>query len=711
MRSSLALVLLAAACGSSKPAVTQTTADDTTAQGSATQTDTTLPPSGETPPASDVPSKPVNNTTLAAVGLDATALDRSVDPCDDFYQFTCGGWVAKTEIPADLPLAMRSFVDIELRNEAYLHDVLEKARTQPGKDAITKQVGSYYGSCMDEVALNKAGLKPIAPLLAQIDKMKEARAVAGRVTALELVNANPLFAFGPTEDVADVTKMIGSVDQGGLGLPDRDYYLENDERSKALRAQYAETVAAMLVEAGHKPDVAKKEADEVLALETEIAKVHKDKVAMRDPKGTYNKIDRAGLTKAMPHFAWDGFFKAVGQPGIKDLTTSSPEFLAGLDALIVKTPIATWKNHFTASLLLNSAAILPQKFEDIAFKLSQKLSGATEQRDRWKRCVGHTENALPQSLGQIFVRDRFPGDSKTAAEQQVKAISDAMNANIDALPWMDAQTKAKAHEKAQVMAYMIGYPAKWREYTFKIAPTTWTANALAARKFNNAWRYGKIGKPVDRTEWDISPAMVNAFYHPTHNKMVFPAGILQTPFYQVDHSVAVNLGGMGMVVGHELTHGFDDQGAQFDAKGNLANWWQPETEKQFKQRTTCVAEQYGKYEIAGKKLNGNLTLGENIADIGGIKLALAAYRALRASAPQTDVADGFTEDQQFFISFGQTWCAKARPEYEAMLATVDPHSPPKWRVNGAVSDSPEFAKAFRCKIGAAMRPRNACVVW
>jgi putative endopeptidase len=708
MRSVIAIILFSAACGSGKPV---NTAPPPPPPDQGAPPPTPPEPVVEAPPPADKPTKPVKSTTLAAVGLDAAALDRNADPCEDFYQFACGGWIAKTEIQPDLPVAMRSFVDIELRNEEYLHGVLEKLRTNPGTDALGKQLGAFYGSCMDEAGIEKAGLKPIKPYLAQIAKIKDAKSLSTYVASTHALGADPLFSFGPTEDFADATKMIAGIDQGGLGLPDRDYYLQDTDENKALRASYVEYAAALLVETGHTPDAAKKEADEILALETEIAKVHKDKVLMRDPKGVYNKIDRAGVAKAAPHFDWDGFFKTLGQPKLADITVSAPEFLVGLDALIVKTPPAVWRNYFTVDLVGGATEALPKKLQDIKFKLDQKLSGAAEQRVRWKRCVGHTDSALGEVLGQIYVRDRFPGASKTAAEQQVNAIVSAMNANIDVLPWMDATTKQKAHEKATAMAYHIGYPAKWREYKFKIDPKSFAANMLAAGKFETARLLGKIGKPVDRTEWDMSPPTVNAYYNPLHNKMVFPAGILQTPFYQLDHSIAVNMGGMGMVVGHELTHGFDDQGAQFDAAGNMKNWWQPETEKQFKARTQCVIDQYSEYEFGGAKVNGKLTTGENIADIGGLKLALAGYRALRSSAPDTDVADGFTEDQQFFLSFGQTWCAKYRPEYASMLVTVDPHSPAKWRVNGTLAATPDFAKAFRCKIGAKLKPRNACVVW
>ena len=702
MRRGLALIVLAACGGDKKtpqpPPPPPPVAEPTPGPPPTRLVEEEPPPSG--------PTKPVKNSTLAAIGLDPDAIDRKADPCDDFYQFACGNWVAKTQIPADKPMAMRSFIAIEDRNLDYMHDILEKARQNAGKDQLLQKVGAFYGSCMDEATIEKVGVKPIQPTLAAIKQIKDTKTLTAAIAKLQAAGANALFVLGPTEDALDATKMILAIDQGGIGLPDRDYYLVDNDQHKALRAAYEEYVAALLVEAGHKPDAAKKEASEVLALETEIAKVSKDKVARRDPKGTYNKIDRDGVKKAMSHFEWDSFWKTVGLAKVKDITVTSPEFLAGVDALLVKTKPDVWRNYLTAVALDDAAPMLTKKLEDLRFKFSSKLTGQTEQTPRWKRCIQATDKGLGDLLGQLFVRDRFPAASRTAAEEYVRAISAAMKANLDALAWMDAGTKAKSHEKLNAMVYQIGYPKKWRAYTFKIAPKTWAANAMAARRAETQRLLAKIGKPVDREDWWISAPTVNAFYSPNQNKMVFPAGILQPPFYSVDFAVPVNLGAMGMVVGHELTHGFDDQGAQFDAQGNMKNWWQPETEKLFKQRTQCVVDQYSKYG-----LNGANTVGENVADIGGMKLALAAYRSLRASAPETVVADGFTEDQQFFLAYGQVWCAKLRPEFEKMLITVDVHSPPRWRINGGVSATPDFAKAFRCKAGAKMRPANQCVVW
>jgi putative endopeptidase len=716
MRSSLALILLAAACGSSHGPTTQPPPPPPPDNGGATGgtganggTDTAMKPPVDDLPPVEKPTKPVKNMTLADIGLDPGALDRTADPCEDFYQFACGGWIKKTEIDADKPLAMRSFVDIEERNYDYLHDLLEKSKPTPDTKAYMDKLTAFYGSCMDTAAIDKAGLKPIKPLLDTINKIKDTKTLSAAIIQLQAAGSNAVFGFGPTEDFANAQNVIAGLDQAGLGLPDRDYYLKDE--NKPMRDAYAELVASLLVEAGHKPDAAKTEAADVLALETEIAKVSMDKVTRRDPKAVYNKIDRDAVTKLNPSFTWDAFWKAMGLPKYKDVTVTSKEFFTGVDALMTKTKPETWRNYLTVFAITDNAPFLSQKIEDEVFKLKQKFTGAAEQKPRWKRCVDRTTDGLRDLVGQAFVKDKFPGQSKQAAEEQVHAISAAMKTNIDSLPWMDDATKQKAKAKLDGMAYHIGYPKKWRTYSFKIAAKSFGANGLAARKAEVDYQLKKIGKPRDIDAWDIPASMVNAFYNPTHNKMVFPAGILQPPFYSVTSAVQVNLGGMGMVVGHELTHGFDDEGSKFDGVGNMADWWQAETEKKFNERTQCVKDQYSGYTIAGVKLNGDLTAGENIADIGGVKLAYSAYKQLRSSAPETIVADGFTEDQQFFLSTGQVWCAKERPEFEKMLATVDPHSPPKWRIDGTLADNPAFAKAFRCKLGSKMRPQKACVVW
>ncbi len=714
MRTALRSVLvlaLAAACGSKNPPppIEPAPPPADTAKQEPPPT-TTVEPAAAPVPAG--PQKPIKNATLVSIGLDPDALDHKADPCDDFYEFACGGYIAKTEIPADKPLAMRSFVAIGDRNEEYEHGILEQARTKPGDDPLLKKLGSYYGSCMDEAAIAKAGLTPIKPMLDVIKNVKDAKTLSKAIAVLHSQSLNALFQLQPIQDSADARNVIAGIDQAGIGLPDRDYYLKDDPQLKKVLGAYEDYVASTLVAVGHKADAAKAETADIIALETEIAKVSKDKVARRDPKGTYNKIDRKGVADKMPHFDWEPFWKTLGLKDNKDITVTSPEFLAGIDALIEKTKPETWRNYLTSYVIRSTAAFLTKDLEDRRFQFISALLGQPEQRPRWKRCTENTENSLGDLLGQAFVRDRFGGASKSAAEEQVHAIVTAMTGNLAALPWMDSETKAKAAAKLQAMTYQIGFPKRWKTYSFAIDPKAWGANAIAAQKAEHARQLAKIGKPVDKDDWQMTVPQVNAYYDPQLNGMVFPAGILQPPFYSVDASIPVNLGGMGVVVGHELTHGFDDQGAQYDADGNLRDWWKPETEKLFKQRTQCVIDQYSRYDVVGGgKLNGANTVGENIADIGGVKLALAGYRALRSSAPETVVADGFTEDQQFFLGFGQAWCAKMRPQYEKLIATVDVHSPAQWRVNGAVSATPEFARAFRCKAGAKMAPANQCVVW
>jgi putative endopeptidase len=704
MRPTLSILVLAAACGTSKtPATVPTTGQAEPAVHSAGSA-----AAAAAEPAA--PTKPVTNRSLVSIGLDPSALDRTTDPCDDFYQFACGGWIKQTEIPADKPLAMRSFVDIEDRNLDYEHTLLEQLRGKPADDAGARQLGVFYGSCMDEPAIERAGLAVLRPALTAIDKVKDLRTLTAAIANLQASGVDALFVLGPRQDAADARNVIANIDQGGLGLPDRDYYLKDDEHSRSARGAYqvyAETVLGAL---GRK--AAKQDAADIVALETEIARVSKDKVARRDPRGMYNKIDRAGVAKAMARLDWDLLWATVGLKDVKDVTVTSPEFLAGVDRLLGSTRPELWQAYLAFHLTSATAQVLTKELEEASFKLESALTGQPEMPPRWKRCVERTQQGLGDLLGQAFVRDRFGGASKTAAEDQIHAIVAAMAANLDELPWMDPATRAKAKAKLTAMTYQIGYPKKWKTYPFKLDPKTWAANALAARRAERARQLAKIARPVDKDDWKMIAPQVNAYYDSQLNGMVFPAGILQPPFYSVEASIPVNLGGMGVVVGHELTHGFDDRGAQYDEVGNLVNWWQPATEQQFKQRTQCVVDQYSAYKISDSTtLNGKNTLGENIADIGGVKLSLAAYRELRSPAPDAVVADGFTEDQQFFLGFGQAWCAKMRPDFEKLLVTVDVHSPARWRVNGALAATPEFGKAFRCKTGSKMVPVKQCVVW
>ncbi|WP_437735566.1 M13 family metallopeptidase [Sorangium sp. So ce1335] len=655
---------------------------------------------------------PVVETRLENVGLDEAALDRGANPCEDFYQFACGGWLAKAEIPGDEPYWMRSFNEIEKRNEAELRRILEEAAQAGDRDPVSKKIGAYYGACMDEAAVEAAGVKPIADLLAKARRVRDAKGVGAFVTELHGRGIWALFDIAAAQDMKDATRVIAQLDQSGLGLPDRDYYLNEDDKSKALRKTYEEHVARMMRLAGAQEAAAKAAAADVMQIETELAKISKTRVERRDPKGLYNKLDRAALAKASPDFPWDAYFQGLGRPDVKEVNVTSVRFFEGLSQLLKTAKPAALQSYLAWHVVRSMAPALPKAFVDESFTLRAALTGQKEERPRWKRCVSATDAALGEVLAQPFVKTSFPGESKPAAEAMARQISDAFAREVRSLDWMDEGTKQRALAKLQAMAYLIGYPDKWRTYDFEVDPKAYAKNELASRAFDVRWHLGKIDKPVDRDEWQMSPPTVNAYYDPQRNHMVFPAGILQPPFYSVKSAVAVNLGGIGMVVGHELTHGFDDEGSQFDAKGNLEDWWSKEVGAAFREKTGCVEAQYSGYEaLPGLKVNGKLTLGENIADLGGVKLAFMAYREMRKGAAEQTVAGGFTEDQQFFLAHGQAWCGKMRDESLRLMVQVNPHSPPRFRVNGPLANLPEFGEAFKCAPGTPMRPTRTCAVW
>lgn len=663
-------------------------------------------------PAPAKPSVPAVATTLDAVGLDAAAIDKKADPCTDFYQFACGGWVEKASIPGDEPLWGRSFSEIEKRNEQIMHRVLDRAAKAKDVEPDEKKLGTFFAACMDEEAIEKAGIKPIKPLVDKARGVRDAKGVGSLVAELHKRRIWPLFELSAEQDLKDATRIIANLDQSGLGLFDRDQYLDESDKAKELRATYVAHVERMMQLAGMSEKDAKKAAGDVMAIETELAKVSKTRVERRDPQGLYNKLDRAALAKAAPAFPWDGYFKEIGAPDVREVNVTSLKFFEGMGKLLETVKPEAWKNYLAWTVVRSMARSLSKKFVDESFTLLKALMGMQELPPRWKRCVDATDVAMGELMGKAFVKEAFGGESKAAAEKMVLEISDVFAKEVNRLDWMDAKTKQRALEKLKAMAYLIGYPDKWRVYDFAVEPKKYAENVLAARAFEQKRRLAKLGKPVDRDEWQMSPPAVNAYYDPQRNHMVFPAGILQPPFYSVSANVPVNLGGIGMVVGHELTHGFDDEGSQFAGNGNLENWWEPEVGKKFKEKTSCVADQYATFEAQpGLRVNGKLTLGENIADMGGLKLAFYAYRQMRAGAKEVLVADGFTEDQQFFLAHGQGWCTKMREEFERLLVQTNPHSPPRFRVNGPLMNMPEFAEAFSCGPGTPMRPAKTCSVW
>lgn len=667
-------------------------------------------------------SKQQITKTLADVGLDAAALDKTVDPCSDFYAYACGGWEKSTEIPADKSRWNRSFSVIDQNVEKDLRDILDEASKNLGKntDPAMEKLGAFFAAAMDEAAIEAAGLKPIEPLLNDAKAVKDRASLEKAIFNLHQHQIWALFSMSGDQDLKTPSEVIAYFDQAGLGLPDRDYYFKDDDKSKEIRTKYVDHVAKMFVLAGWPEADAKKGADNVMKLETQIAKVSKTNVERRDPQGLYNRVERDGLVKLAPQFPWVKYLESLKHPSLTTISVTSTTFFEGINTLLSDSNVETspsknaqlWRDYLTWQVLDATANTLPKKFVDQNFAMLQVLTGQPAQEERWKRAVSATDAALGELIGQPFVARRFAGNSKQAAEGMVLEISNAFGENVKNISWMDDATKQQAEKKRTSMVYKIGYPNKWREYNFTIDAKNYAGNVLAANAAELQRSLDKIGKPVDRDEWLMSPATVNAYYNPVLNEMVFPAAILQPPFFNVNAHLPVNMGGMGMVVGHELTHGFDDEGSQFAADGSLTNWWSPSVREEFEKKTKCVVEQYSQYSpIKDVKLNGELTLGENIADIGGVKLAFQAYRNMRKNAKEEYVAEGFNEDQQFFLSVGQIWCAKAREEAARMLAQVDPHSPPRFRVNGSLSNTPEFAKAFGCAVGTPMNPAGACKVW
>ncbi len=668
-------------------------------------------PTAPTPPTEVIPEQSVENTTLAAVGLDPNAINRDVNPCDDFYQFACGNWLATTEIPADKSRYGR-FTQIYERNESVLHAILDQARAGELQSPVAEKIGAYYGACMDETAVEKAGLSAIKPLLAIAASVRNPKSLDAAIAKLHKQGISVLFHLASSPDYVDATRMIAEMTQGGLGLPDRDYYLKDDERNTKIRKSYQDHVAAMFVLNGMSNRNAARAAADVLKIEKALAEVSMSRELRRDPENIYHKIDKAGVAKLMPTFSLDAYFSGLGFPDIREITIDSEEFFKKIESLRSRVNASTWRNYLTWHILDSTASLLPKAFVEQNFKMSQVLTGAKELPPRWKRCVSATDRALGELLAQPYLQQMFTPAAKEGVDSMVRGITKAFHGVVTNLEWMTPETKTKALAKLATMSPMFGYPSKFKTYEFKVSTDNYAANVLAARGFSTSKDLAKIGDPYDRSEWFMSPPTTNAYYNPQANQMVFPAGILQPPFFSEKAHVPVNLGAMGMIVGHELTHGFDDSGAKFDGDGNMKNWWAAADLKQFAQRGECVIDQYASYEpLEGLHLNGRLTLGENIADIGGVKMAFMAYREMVADAKQHLVADGYTEDQQFFLAVGQAWCSKSRDEVTRALVVTDPHSPSQFRVNGSLSNSPEFAQAWSCEKGSKMAPVSSCSVW
>jgi endothelin-converting enzyme/putative endopeptidase len=646
--------------------------------------------------------------TAAATGVELDALDRKTDPCHDFYQFACGGWIAKNPVPADRRSWGR-FQQVQDRNFTVLRRILET----PNAVGDRKKAADYYTACMDESTIETRRLAPVGPDLATIDELLNPDDLPILVAHLHASGVPAFFRFGAQIDRTDATQQIAQVDQSGFALPDREYYLKADDRSVALRAQYLAHITQLFTLAGAAPDAAAADAKAALAVETALATAALDRVKRRDPAALQHPMGLNDLQKLTPNFSWRKYTGAAGAPKFQAVNVSVPDYINVFDQMIASTPVTELKAYLRWQLLHASADLLPKDVADADFDFfSRTLAGQPEQQPRWRRCVAETDDQLGEALGKAFVEETFGPQAKADMLQMVRDIKSAMRQDIDAAPWMSGETKKAAMVKLDAVVDRIGYPDTWRDYSsLRIARDDALGNRQRAMTFDRARRLQKIGKTVDRTEWSMTPPTVNAYYSPDRNNINFPAGILQAPFYRAGRDAAVNYGGAGGVIGHELTHGFDDQGRKFDAQGNLRDWWTTADGGAYEQRAACVAEQYSGYTVAGDtKINGRLTLGENTADSGGLRLALMAYLA-GPGAKMKDKMDGFTPEQRVFLGWAQVWCESARPEAERLKAATNPHSSNKYRVNGPVSNMPEFQKAYSCKSTAPMVRQNQCRVW
>jgi putative endopeptidase len=649
----------------------------------------------------------------AVAGFDPSALDRSVQPCDDFYQFTCAPWIAKNPVPPDRSRWGR-LSELSERNQYILRDLLEKvAAADPKRAPIDQKTGDYYASCMDESAIEAKGLTPLQPRLDRIAALKSKREIAPLLAELHSAGVPALFGFGAQPDFRNASLDIAALGQGGTALPDRDYYLKDDARFAEVRKQYPLHVQKMFELLGEPKEAAARDAQTVLDIETGLAKVSLDRVKRRDPANSDHKMPRQQLAALAPGFDWNAYFTATGAPAFADLNVTWPDFFKGVGALIDARSLDDWKTYFRWQAVHDAAALLPRAFVDEDFNFFAKtLSGTRQLQPRWKRCVALTDAQLGEALGQRYVEATFGAEGKARMSRMVAALYAALDRDIRDLPWMTAATKKLALEKRAAIANKIGYPDRWRDYsTVKIVRGDAFGNADRAAAFEAARNRAKIGRKVDPSEWQLTPPTVNAGYNPFENNVNFPAGILQPPFFDKSMDDAVNFGAIGAAIGHEMTHGFDDEGRKFDAKGNLTDWWTAADAKEFEKRAACLADEYSGFTVPGDvHLNGQLTLGENTADNGGLRIALMALEdTLKGSTPP--LRDGFTPEQRLFLGWGQIWCENITEQGARLQAQTDPHSPGRYRVNGVVSNMPEFQKAFNCAPKAPMVRANACRVW
>ena len=666
-------------------------------------------------------SKPKTSSTKMAASATAKKnvrfspdmLDRKVQPCNDFYAYACGKWRLQNPIPADRSSWGR-FNELGERAEYTLRDILAKAATGGAeRTPIEQKIGDYYGTCMDPSAVENKGLKPLQAELDSIAALKSVSELTDEVARLQREGVNALFAPGSGADFKDASHVIAEVGQGGMGLPERDFYFRKDEKSDQLRTQYVAHVQKMLELLGDAPDTAAKEAKAVMAVETSLANSALNVVKRREPANVYHKMTRAELAALSPDFAWEKYFTDIEAPEFASLNVSEPEFIKNVNSMLKSVSLEDWKAYLRWQTVHAYAAVLPKTFFDENFNFfSKTLQGVKEQPPLWKRCVRAANGDLGEAVGQKYVELTFGAEGKQRTLKMVNTIEAALREDIRTLPWMTDVTKNRALEKLRAITNRIGYPDKWRDYTdYKVVRGDAFGNFQRASRFQFDHDMGKVGKLVDKGEWPYPPPTINASYNPLQNNITFPAGILQPPFYDNQADDAMNFGGIGAVVGHELTHGFDDRGRQFDPDGNLTDWWKQDDADEFKKRTQCVVDEYSSFiAVDDVKVNGQLTLGENVADNGGLRVAyMALLKTFAGKEPA--LVDGLTAEQRFFLGWANVWCQNRSDEVTRLAAQTDPHSPGKYRVNGTVSNMPEFQQAFHCKADAPMVRKDACRVW
>ena len=643
-------------------------------------------------------------------GFNRANLDPTANACNDFYQYSNGGWLAKNPIPPQYT-SWGMLSQLNEENRQLLRGLLESAANKPAaqRSPVEQKIGDFYASCMNESDINAAGLTPLQADLDRIAAIRTPQDLQQVIRRFSSFGLGVPFDFEPTQDAKNSAETIASVDQSGLGLPNRDYYFRTDERSQKIREQYVEHIGKMFALAGIPGDPAA-----VMRLETALANASMNPVELRDPHAQYNRMPVAQLAALAPNFDWNAYLAAHDLGSIETLNVSQPNFIKEASRLVAETPIADWQSYLRWQLLTSTAASLTTPIADESFRFRNTvLLGQKQQQERWQRCVARVNGTIGEALGQAYVEQRFPPEAKRRATELVNNLAVALHENIEQLDWMNSSTKQNAIAKLDAFRRKIGYPDTWRDYSkLQIAKGPLVSNVLAAAEFETRRNLAKIGKPVDLGEWFMTPSTINAYYNPPYNEIVFPAAILQWPMFDINQDDAFNYGAIGSVIGHEMTHGFDDEGSKYDVHGNLVDWWTAEDRKNFEARAECVVQQFNGYEIEpGLAHNGKLVAGESIADLGGAIIAWKAWQKSLEGKPKPGIVNGFTPEQRFFLGYARVRAQNATIEAQRNRVLTDPHPMNKFRVNGPLSNMPQFAAAFQCKSGDPMVRQNACEIW